>query len=422
MHIGVDKMTSNLLIDRWAELPSDELRLLLRETIGGLGQIEKEDSQKKLYIPEGRNRCKVVLTYTDHKITKIEPGPAFSRDEWQSISEEIDKSILVGPTKVGRDVSFCSFRVDGSWRGEKSGVQILPPPSDAPRAPVEIAEHPFILEFPIKVTERYPITNFRRMREHNRLTLALNALLNARFTMQPRRADHFWASVPVEQKWWNRYLFFWRRRQNPPPKIQWVQEFYFANFGKAVVDDLSSPFSHQLMVLDDEDYYRKFGVDGQGLRVPSDLDDLLVRYSALRGEKREKFDRACYWMDMYSRLWNRTASGSFAALVSAIEALTERGDIHYFDCPTCNSPTQHEIPGANRRFGEFLEDHAPGNVLKKRRNEMYSLRSGILHGSKLMQLDQDLAFGWDLPWWNEYQLHNELAGVASIAIRNWLKR
>ena len=29
-----------------------------------------------------------------------------------------------------------------------------------------------------------------------------------------------------------------------------------------------------------------------------------------------------------------------------------------------------------------------------------SPRLGILHGSELMHLDQDLAFGWDPPWWN----------------------
>src|ERR1700674_1453166 len=54
-----------------------------------------------------------------------------------------------GPQKVGREFSFNTFRVGGWWRGERSGVQILPPPEGAPRAPVEIADHPFILEFPI---------------------------------------------------------------------------------------------------------------------------------------------------------------------------------------------------------------------------------------------------------------------------------
>jgi hypothetical protein len=52
---------------------------------------------------------------------------------------------------------------------------------------------------------------------------------------------------------------------------------------------------------------------------------------------------------------------------------------------------------------------------------MYDIRSGILHGSDLMQLDQDLAFGFD-PWdFNESELQRDLSSITRIAIRNWLK-
>lgn len=132
-------------------------------------------------------------------------------------------------------------------------------------------------------------------------------------------------------------------------------------------------------------------------------------------------DRATFWIDMASRQWNISVSASFAALVSAIESLTQHGDIHQFKCPICRKPTQHEVPGATRRFKDFFDTYAPGAALAKRRDEMYSLRSGILHGSQLMQLDQDLAFGWDPPYWNESELHRELWGLMRVAVRNWLK-
>jgi hypothetical protein len=70
---------------------------------------------------------------------------------------------------------------------------------------------------------------------------------------------------------------------------------------------------------------------------------------------------------------------------------------------------------------QLVGTYAPGRALSKRRNEMYSLRSGVLHGSELMRLDQDLAFGWDPPQWNEYDLQNELWGITRIALRNWLR-
>jgi len=126
-------------------------------------------------------------------------------------------------------------------------------------------------------------------------------------------------------------------------------------------------------------------------------------------------------MDMASRQWTVSVSLSFASLVSAIESLTDRGTTHRVYCHDCQDFAQHEVPGATERFRAFFECYAPGVALRSHRSEMYALRSGILHGSELMQLDQDLAFGWDPPWWNERELHEELWALTRIAIRNWLK-
>ena len=114
-------------------------------------------------------------------------------------------------------------------------------------------------------------------------------------------------------------------------------------------------------------------------------------------------------------------SASFAALVSAVEALTERGKTHCVHCPECDKDTHHEVPGAGERFRRIFETYAPGGQIKKRLNEMYSLRSGTLHGSTLMQLDEDLAFGWDPPYWIERELHEELWVLTRVTLRNWLK-
>jgi hypothetical protein len=113
-------------------------------------------------------------------------------------------------------------------------------------------------------------------------------------------------------------------------------------------------------------------------------------------------------------------SASFAALVSAVEALTERGVQHTVHCDECNRDYGHEVPGSTERFRAFFEAHAPGASLRSRRTEMYALRSGILHGSSLMQMDEDRAFGWDPPWWNERELHEELSKLTRVAIRHWL--
>ena len=147
-------MPENLLRSNWSDLDSAELRLLLDKRIGGPGQYrDRSEDPNKLYLPLADSTCRIVLTFSGMEISSIEPGPAFDAAEWDRIGEVIENAILVGPMKVGRNYSFSSFRVLGSWRGQHSGIQILPPPDDAPRAPVEMAEHPFILEFPIRVSD-----------------------------------------------------------------------------------------------------------------------------------------------------------------------------------------------------------------------------------------------------------------------------
>jgi hypothetical protein len=53
---------------------------------------------------------------------------------------------------------------------------------------------------------------------------------------------------------------------------------------------------------------------------------------------------------------------------------------------------------------------------------MYDLRSGILHGGKLIELDYALAFGWDPPWWKQRELLWDLSSITRTALRNWLKQ
>ncbi|MDB5307732.1 MAG: hypothetical protein JWO38_1934 [Gemmataceae bacterium] len=381
-------MTANLLRSSWNDFDPAELRLILLECIGKPGQyLGRERNPNTFYLPLAGLSCQVKLTFSDNKqIVAIEPGPAFDAAKWEQVEKEIQRA---GPCKVGRDCSFSSFRVTGSWRGERSGLQILPAPPDAPRAPYESAEHPFILEYPLIVSDQWPITNFRRMQGHRQFTSLLNVLLAGGTTTQPRRPRHLWAVV--------------HEHGTVVQEIKWVQEFYFALIGDLVRDDLSHPGSESLEELDPDTYYATVGHDGRGLRVPADLDDSVCCYLRLSNVNRERFCRAGFWMDMASRQWTLSFSASFASLVIAVEALAER-------------PSQ-----AAERFRNFIERYAPGASLEHRRREMYAMRSNILHGTGIMEMDQGTDFGWAPPEQNEKDLMNELWGLARVAVRNWLK-
>ena len=53
-------------------------------------------------------------------------------------------------------------------------------------------------------------------------------------------------------------------------------------------------------------------------------------------------------------------SASFASVVSAIEALTDRGVTHQVFCGECKENRAHEVPGPTERFRNLLEEYAPG--------------------------------------------------------------
>src|SRR5262249_6278593 len=121
-------------------------------------------------------------------------------------------------------------------------------------------------------------------------------------------------------------------------------------------------------------------------------------------ENEAKFSRASFWMDMASRQWTMSLSAVFTSLVIAIESLTDK-----------------KTKGARERFRNFIEKYAPGAALEHRRNEMYSLRSNILHGDALFEIDLDTHFGFSPLEHNEQELLRELWGLTRIALRNWLK-
>ena len=84
-----------------------------------------------------------------------------------------------------------------------------------------------------------------------------------------------------------------------------MQEFFFAKLGNAVTEELSEPAPESLQELPADDYYEKIGHDGQGLRVPSDLDESIRSYQVLSPERLAQFDRSLFWMDLASRYGTR---------------------------------------------------------------------------------------------------------------------
>lgn len=389
-------MPDNLLNSQWQNLDPTELMIVLHEHMGGTWQGNLSARRpSELYIPMFGPTCRIMLRFRGPKITAIERGPSFAKTQWDQISNQIENSVLTGPKRVGRDYSFSGRRVTGSWRGSVSGVQILPPPNDLPHVPGESGDHPFILEFPLMDTSVDRLTNHRRIRRHRDLTLLLNILLAGGAKSQGR-PSHCWAGT------------------------EWVQQWFSPVLNPYISDALSAPAPHQLQEVAPEEYENLVGNDGMGLRVPSDLDQSICLYEALSDSNREKFDRAIFWFSRSSLLWDTSMSASLAALAFAVESMTSDSNVDEVLCPVCGSPTGS---GPTKLFRNFLAAYAPGDGSETDRKDMYSLRSKVVHGDHLMELDWALPVvgPWTPPGFKERDQYGQLWKFTRAALRNWLK-
>jgi hypothetical protein len=386
-------MAQNLLRKNWKDVPSDELTFILQELTGGRGQYrDRVKNPRKFYLPLWGESCKLELTYSKRTIEKILPGPAFDRADWDRVVHEIQSQ---GQTKIGRDISFSSFRVRGSWRGERSGVQILPLPASPPDTP-ESAEHPFVLEFPVRVSDVWRITDYRRRREHRRMTGLLNILLAGNTSALPQRTRNSWAIL--------------REEGDQHPKTRWVQEGFFTDFGDLVSDHLSTESGDRIEQVESAVYFDEVVHDGRNLQVPTDLDDSIRLYLQLPRIDRQRFDKASFWIDMAFRQWTISLSACFASLVTAVEALAKHSE----------NPRGLPPSGPTKRFKDFIKTYS-FDTSAKEREAMYGLRSDILHGDDLMMMDENAHLNWSPPDEIERNLLDRLWRLTRIAARNWLR-
>ncbi|MDB6158090.1 MAG: hypothetical protein JWO04_1796 [Gammaproteobacteria bacterium] len=238
---GLFSVPENLIQPQWRVLDSFDLRGLLEDRVGGVGQTTGKLGDDRLFLPVWGNQCRVVLEFDGNRISKIERGPAFDSAEWSHISATLNAPLSNAPDKVGRNFAFCGPRVTGWWRGARSGVQVLPPPIGAPTIPQGMGDHPFVLEFPTHSDSAWGVMVKRRLHEHRKLTLLLNVLLTGGIIFEPRQLAHAWACTGME---------------NGQFRSEWLQLSYFADIGQIVTGGISEAAGDPVETVSPDEYPR----------------------------------------------------------------------------------------------------------------------------------------------------------------------
>ena len=387
----------NLLRPDWSTVDSGDLIVVLSQTFGG-SQLATDDTVSYPNADEAR----ITIRYEGGRIVTIAPGEAFDAREWESVAARIEDELVESTPAVARRIAFCNYQVKGWWRSGTLGVQILPPPPQAPDAPMAVADHPFVLEYPVMNSRNGLITRQRDAREYRRLAGLLNVLLEGWVTSAQSTIRQLWAYV----------------RTGESSETRWVQEGYSCPGFKVAGDTLSEPEGDYMTVVPANDYYAIDGLEiGRGLQVPDTLESSLEAYRNLPPEQLERFDRACYWWNVKDRVWTISVSASYAATVTAVEALLPETS-GFGSCTECGRSL---APGPTKLFQEFLETYAPGGgIVAQARAKMYRVRSAINHGGKLMRTDLDVEWGLSPAMVAEIDLRDNLWRLVRVALINWL--
>jgi hypothetical protein len=177
------------------------------------------------------------------KVKAIEAGPGFSNEELKILKAKVASELVASPvTKIERAILFSSHPVKGCYR---SGVrlQIGDAPESAPKPPVVKADHPFVLEFPLRQSSDEFITVQRRSRQTLEWTWFLNAVLRTRIKAIGPRAEYHWVATLSG----NQAL--------TQADVIWGQEFYTIDGFKTQDEEFSACGEPHIATIPVEEYY-----------------------------------------------------------------------------------------------------------------------------------------------------------------------
>lgn len=361
-----------------------------------------ESGKRVTYLhPEQGHVLDVV--YDKHgRIACCEPGPGLTEDLVATLRKHVAGAY--GPDagfEIRRDVLFSVPEVKGFWP-HGDDWQILPAPPQAPRPGFLVAEHPFVFEYRVRTSLNNFISLTRRRRRFRELHLLLSLVLRGLITREPDTHPHHWVLLHEPAAHGSRTAY--------------LNEGYMVGGGFVIrADGFSDPVGHpKLVVVPDDEYYVRRGLERDDLDVPTCLDAFFDRFESADPRTRNQLVRASYWVDVAYRVWHTSKSLSFVAAINAVETLVP--DQEHDPCPCCG---RNRAPGPSAGFRQLIETHAAAEGAEARA-AMYGLRSALMHGRGLHSSDDSSAWAALIPRNIEHmQLHETALAVSRAVIRSW---
>ncbi|MBI4098200.1 MAG: hypothetical protein HY426_04145 [Candidatus Levybacteria bacterium] len=355
-----------------------------------------------------------VTASENGQIIKVQFSDGFPEAQLLQIEQKIKDTLLTTESSIGADILFCPERVTGYFR-YKELFQIFPVPEGSPMPNVGFRDYPFLIQFTYKKSSNMTVDYSRRREKAAIYTRLLNLLCNQKIRLIRNNAQSYWTFDVDETT--GKMTSSYRQEGYTFEGLSLI-ESNFTDTSKTEVMG-RAPF---------QKYYTSPGTSSDPLKLPDNIERSLDRIFSLSEQDHERFFRACTWYEKGQDIWQDSASSSFVALVSAIETLIgEQTKCESCNqdvpegllvCDTCKQP-RYQV---TKHFKEFLVKHVSDlNTMPKEAAILYSTRSNLAHGVKLLQQDlKPWSFTMNPIKDDEGRMQRNLFYITSIAIYNWL--
>lgn len=210
-------------------------------------------------------------------------------------------------------------------------------------------------------------------------------------------------------------------------KICWGQKFYYQGEGHAIdLNDFSKPDIKEISRVEASNYYGRLftypgqNTAGEGFSLPDIIDTLFEKYYALEAEGQLAFLQASTLFYQSMRIWFKSRSLTYAALISCLETLIhyEYRGVNYDACPQCKTK-QYQVM---KKFRDFLNvDHlSPEDSTRKYVKKLYDLRSEILHQGYIFAGDLSVPGYYSVTEAEERTLLMKVVSITRRRVLDWL--
>ncbi len=384
------------------QVDPEELLSVLSSHFGGA----ESDGEGGVFFP-GAKDFLVRLRVENDVIVHVESGPGLTGSEANDLAREVCEKLIDDQTPlVARRVVFCSDPTAGHFVAPGNAFRLIPAPPQAPRPPaLLVGGHPLVIEFPVASSSDGYITAHRTIGALARWTWFLNAVL----------LDHFATYSRSRQAW---FLSTDPNVDGAQPEVRWGSEGYMVPDWEPQADGFTVPAGPGIGIRPDGDYYGRLGVSvHETLTLPDSFAADVSQFVSLDIATRSRFLQGGQWVTASRDFWGSHMSAWYIAQVAVIETLAHQND----PPDRCSECGHDKKQGPTARFKDFLERYAPETGSRTEIDRLYSVRSGLVHGSSFLHHDSPFGSGMLAFATNERESMDRLSRAVTLAMVNWLR-